>query len=969
MAADQRKRRLNSSTFVGCSFREQREQFHSKRKKSGPPRDDLNVRYNISLEWDDKNKSVVAKKEQIGILRRDLVPFVDAGSHSYESLADIITVPNETFELKDFAGVLSYEVWCSHISDAERNLLTQYLPGGVEPDEAVKELLSGDNFHFGNPFLKWGSSLCSGKLHPDDILMQEQQIKANRNTYFSELHKYHNDMIESLQRWKDTFDKCKDSDEEILHNICKSRKQIEVRMHLHSTVTHDPVDDGVATPDSSSWATSERACSNYNNVHISGDSQGRKVFSDSNVNNLSDSSKVAVMSKKGEKVQKRNIQLGDGAKYMSYIKVSKEQHRRIKRTMKHTSNSIQHRSLNNVLGNLDTLHVQPFEVFEEEERQKLHDYWFQLANKDVPAGFANWTERKSQVKKLVKSVCQELEETLKVQIEDGENDSTINLSSAKLIDSVEPSLSPISSAQEVDTLDITNNELEVQLANEVGYEVMAASVETGEEKTAEDIHDGRTSYHGADSLERDVGSESSDTCSAEEDYDAEKVELINCGLHSDMSVEPRDNIITAKAVDPALILSDYSGNTNHMDMDIPASVTQGNRCDSSDEVWSAVGVPGSFYHPHPAGLGHQYSSSGDFSLDQTQAMSGGQVGQGQGTRRELLDGQLDDLSVYGSFTNNQQQGALQEKNDGKKQQLHHRQPENSSFFGGFPSQDRSESLESLFKVHGGGLPYHPQEQKRMGLEFHEPDNLMLENGHLILSDFKDQVDLPLPPEMRQKRVNDMYGENNIQNCEYHPSDGRYSITKQQLPPPVDVGENWGVGSVRGLVVPSESHLNDGGGLLSHQSWYTGENRGRVGGWSGMESGGGFSRSSSVGYQNNLDQSLFSVLSECSGMRCVMTGPVPAASTPNPSSLPYGSMGNATERVLQTSEVYTGGGATLMSSGDNILQHSSIDHSPLVYLSRHEVSVGVVAGRRNNNNLDWVSVAHHQNSGYLRSWNQ
>lgn len=40
----------------------------------------------------------------------------------------------------------------------------------------------------------------------------------------------------------------------------------------------------------------------------------RKIFSD-------DGMKVVVKSKKGEKLQKHNIQLGDGAKYMSYIKV------------------------------------------------------------------------------------------------------------------------------------------------------------------------------------------------------------------------------------------------------------------------------------------------------------------------------------------------------------------------------------------------------------------------------------------------------------------------------------------------------------------------------------------------------------------------------------------------------------------------------------------------------------------------
>lgn len=57
------------------------------------------------------------------------------------------------------------------------------------------------------------------------------------------------------------------------------------------------------------------------------------------------------------------------------LQVSKEQHQRVKSSMKHSSNSIKPMSLNNVLGSIDVLRVQPFEVFEEEERKKLHYYW------------------------------------------------------------------------------------------------------------------------------------------------------------------------------------------------------------------------------------------------------------------------------------------------------------------------------------------------------------------------------------------------------------------------------------------------------------------------------------------------------------------------------------------------------------------------------------------------------------------
>lgn len=44
--------------------------------------------------------------------------------------------------------------------------------------------------------------------------------------------------------------------------------------------------------------------------------------------------------------------------------------------MKQSGKSIQSKSLNRVLGNLDMLHVQPYEEFVKEERKKLHEHWF-----------------------------------------------------------------------------------------------------------------------------------------------------------------------------------------------------------------------------------------------------------------------------------------------------------------------------------------------------------------------------------------------------------------------------------------------------------------------------------------------------------------------------------------------------------------------------------------------------------------
>ncbi|CAK9142212.1 unnamed protein product [Ilex paraguariensis] len=99
------------------------------------------MRSNICLEWDDKKKSVIAKREQISISRRELFPFIDAVPHCSNILADVFTVPHEIFELENLTEV--------HLSENERNLLTSFLPKEAEPHKVVQELLAGDNFHFG----------------------------------------------------------------------------------------------------------------------------------------------------------------------------------------------------------------------------------------------------------------------------------------------------------------------------------------------------------------------------------------------------------------------------------------------------------------------------------------------------------------------------------------------------------------------------------------------------------------------------------------------------------------------------------------------------------------------------------------------------------------------------------------------------------------------------------------------------
>ncbi|XP_071695500.1 uncharacterized protein [Rutidosis leptorrhynchoides] len=118
-----------------------------------------------------------------------------------------------------------------------------------------------------------------------------------------------------------------------------------------------------------------------------------------------------------------NAECGDGAKYMSYIKVSKEQHERVKSSMRHFKTGIQSRSLNHVLGVLDGFRVQPYEMFEEEEKQKLCDHWLHLAKKDLYIGFENWKSWRSAKCQLTKSLSKELEDKWKLH---DQPDSNLN---------------------------------------------------------------------------------------------------------------------------------------------------------------------------------------------------------------------------------------------------------------------------------------------------------------------------------------------------------------------------------------------------------------------------------------------------------------------------------------------------------------------------------------------------------------
>lgn len=107
MAADQCKKRLNSSNHLACYSGEK---YRAKRKKYGLSQYDSNMKTHISLAWDGNQKKVIAKREQVGLSWRNLRPFIDYFPHGHNTIADVYAVPKEIYELENLKDVLSYEV-------------------------------------------------------------------------------------------------------------------------------------------------------------------------------------------------------------------------------------------------------------------------------------------------------------------------------------------------------------------------------------------------------------------------------------------------------------------------------------------------------------------------------------------------------------------------------------------------------------------------------------------------------------------------------------------------------------------------------------------------------------------------------------------------------------------------------------------------------------------------------------------
>ncbi|KAK7267259.1 hypothetical protein RIF29_19926 [Crotalaria pallida] len=1067
MAADQRRKRLNGASIVGYG---NREQHRTKRKNLGPLQNDLSMKSHVSVEWDGNQKRVVAKREQIGISWRHMKPFVNFVSKDHNILADVFTLPQEIFDLDNLSEVLSYEVWKTRLSENERNLLMHFLPS--EPHQTVEELLSGSNFHFGNPFFKWGASLCLGDLHPDVIIDKEQHLKSEKRAYYSQLHNYHQDMIRFLANLKKRWQGGKYLEKEIAHKKWRSKNDVDKRIpsSVNGSRVYNHDDHVTFTSESCSWDAEDKACSSDNQISslIKDDKLQRRVLQKGIIKgkfrNLIGSSddmlNIRERHNKGDKLPKGNIHSSDGDKYMSCIKISRQQHELVK-SMKHSGKSIQSRSLNRVLGNLENIHVQPYEVFVKEERKKLHEHWLHLVNKDLPVAYAYWTERHIQRHAVTNSLVAEMKDKSKPLLEEEDNVSSgselqdqdadtvssgselqvqdeDNMSSGgELQDQDEDNINSGSKLQDEDEDNVNSDEDNMNSESKLQDEDnensgsklqdddnensgsklqdqdednMSSGNELQDQVEDSGLNDQSSSNDDEDSIVRSsenqslhnyhLGDESFDPVSMgsemnivspkQADASPKKVEYsrnmntqgvsINVGSphnsylrdesFNPVSMGSEMNLLSSKRSDSSTKV-EYSRNMNTRDVSInegsphnsylreesfnpvsmcseksivsskrfddvspnkveysrnmntrDVSINEGAPFASGSDVWHAVEMP----HPYcDSAMTHEYTASG-------LSLANPQVNEEQQTHMINL------------------QADLRHQETGKE--LLHRQLGDGSI-SSYQSQDRSNFLQSLFKGQGL-LPYHP-EQKGDELDFKPSNNVMMGGGQFS-SHFKEPLQTPLTLDQEQRRASDVYLPENMSENIYSDR-GRYLISRQdplistRHPLAAANMTDWAANNARaannaGAAAPPQPHLNSGDFIGHH--WFPADHHVR-GGWNGSD--GSSASSQSLGTGSNSDQSLFSILSQCSQIRSVS---------------PYDSVRN-TDQFL-ASRTYGELDAATTPRINAVVPQAS--HA-LGYLSGREAPSSLVPDDMARVSLPHQNSALHDHLGnsYSRSWNR
>lgn len=818
MAAGQQKKRLHASSVVSCDLQER---FGTRKKRNvvSPP-NFLNIKAHITLEWDEHQQKVFAKREQIGITWRNLGPFVNPLPPHHSALADVISIPQEVFGLEDLSGVLSYEVWETQLSETEKSFLTQLLPRGTDASQVVQSLLTGENLYFGNPFQKWSVSLCSGELHPDAILCQERRFTASKKSYDSELQEYYNEYL----------------DDNVVENLQKLKEIWTGRDGLERDIVEKM------------W---------------------RQVYAEKcgNISAASERPKVVAYSGKEDKPVRLFVRSGDGAKYMSYFKITKKQHQLVKGIKQ--PDGIKSKCLNHILGDIESLQVQPYEVYEEEENKKLHEHWLHVSNKDVPFAFKQRTERRLKRKHWRRSLEQELQEYISLNIQDvkgtpigllirdrgmGEVNEAVMTTSHSSKGSTHLRASSHNVYHEIEHVNSEEKgNLEIFTPEDLSPVLSEFQDEQNPQEPLQQIpllnghndpgvmntgsgEDRQEIFKPEDGTpvlptfmgdaKRREASEPNDLCSVKKSvsYYTDSLSLKRIpSLNGHHELDPLDVELGERSEEirkpdgGMRMCSQFVENIDATGVAVQQQVP------SAKDEWLEMGLPDS-YHDHIP-VTHAYTSSNGLSLGQQHFV--------REQPAHLID--LDTEIIKGDDS----ETLLHAPSDDMTSGFHINSA--GSFSSSYANQDRNE----LFHP-SGLLPFQANDQKQINLQYLGRHDLLLESGHL------QEQQQQLLEQRQQMRERDYYMQRVVHKNMY-ASSGRFTPSSQQFFSPVNM-QNW---VVNPTTETTTLHARSIGREPSSENPSSAGHQADVG-WSNMDVS---SSSQYLGTGINADGSLYSVLSQ------------------------------------------------------------------------------------------------------------
>lgn len=140
-------------------------------------------------------------------------------------------IPYELFDLPDLRPVLSLDTWNHCLTDEERFGLSAYLPDADQQTfmHTLKELLAGENFHFGSPLVELFDMLKGGLCQPQVARYREGLKYLERKEHYHFLRTYQDSMVSNLLEMRETWERCRHlciDDRLSIWNLRKYRKAL-----------------------------------------------------------------------------------------------------------------------------------------------------------------------------------------------------------------------------------------------------------------------------------------------------------------------------------------------------------------------------------------------------------------------------------------------------------------------------------------------------------------------------------------------------------------------------------------------------------------------------------------------------------------------------------------------------------------------------------------------------------------------